>query len=276
MTIELKESSETRLTFATDPTLKLIGLIASAIALLPFLYWGLFISPVYSSLECERNNTGQIDCMLVEKKAIALKSDKTAIKNVKDVDGILRGLLNNKQIVIKANPELSSFSFLQGRKKYYYPSTANTLVFSNLKSGFNFFQQRIQLKDFLRGKIDTDKIKVDLKLGWLASLSILSGYVLIISAWLSVDFQKIYYFDGQNKTLTILLRRIILNDISKTYSFDRLQEVRCDRDESEHIPVVKIIIKFSPDYDYPIADFTDLEEGKEKFQMINNFLNKYK
>ena len=98
---------------------------------------------------------------------------------------------------------------------------------------------------------------------------------MVFSIIISSLFQSTYDFDGQNKTLTILLKRIILNDISKTYSFDRLEQVRCNRDDSGRIPVGKIIIKFSPDYDYPIAEFADLEEGEEKFQMINNFINKY-
>ena len=131
MTLKLIENSESRLTFTTDSTTRIVGLLALAIALLPFLYWGLFISPVYSSLECERNNTGQIDCMLVEKKAIAFKSDKTDIKNVKDVDGIFLGLLNNKQIVIKASPKPSRFNLFRYQEKYYYPSTANTLIYLN-------------------------------------------------------------------------------------------------------------------------------------------------
>lgn len=66
-----------------------------------------------------------------------------------------------------------------------------------------------------------------------------------------------------------------MDDITRAY-FDRLEEIRFDRDESEDIPVGKIIIQFHPDYDYPIADFTDLEEGEEKFKIINDFINKYK
>ena len=275
MTIELKESSESRLIFVTDPILKLIGLIVSAIALSSFLYWGLFITPVYSSLRCERTNT-QINCLLIERKAIALKSDKTEIKNVKDVDGILRGLLNNKQIVIKASPERSRFSLLGDRQKYYYPSTANTLIFSNLKSGFDHYKQRSQLKNFVRGKTNNDTLKLNLKLGWFSSFLIISGYILIISAWLSTDFQKIYYFDAESKTLTVSRKRIIfLDDVSK-YSFDTIKEVILKRDDSGNISVGTIVIKFSPDYNYPIADFADLEEAKEKFQMIDDFINKYK
>ena len=274
MTLKLIENSESRLTFVTDPTAKIIGLLAFAIVLLPFLYWGLFISPVYSSLRCQRTNTG-IDCMLVERKAIALKSDKTDIKNVKDVDGILLGLLNNKQIVIKASPERSHFSLLGYQRKYYYPSTANTLIYLNPYSGTNLFKQRIQLNNFVRGKTDSDNIKVDLKLGRLPVLCILVFTSFVFSIIISSPFQSTYDFDGQNKTLTILLKRIILNDITRTYSFDKL-EVRFDCDNSGRIPVATIVLKFNPDYDYPIADFTDLEEGEDNFQMINNFVNKYK
>ena len=121
MTLKLIENSESRLTFVTDSTARIVGLLAFAIVLLPFLYWGLFISSVSSSLKCERANTGQINCLLVERKAIALKSDKTDMKNVKDVDGILLGLLNNKQIVIKASSEPSSFSLLGYQKNIITP-----------------------------------------------------------------------------------------------------------------------------------------------------------
>ena len=275
MTLKFIENSEYKLTFVTEPTAKLIGLLAFAIVLLPFLYWGLFISPVYSSLQCERTNA-EINCMLVEKKAIALKSDRTEIKNVKDVDGILRGLLNNKQIVIKASPERSRFNLLGYQKKYYYPSTVNTLIYLNPYSGTNLFEQRIQLNNFVYKKTNSDNIRVTLELDWFVVLCILVFASLAFSIIISSPFQSTYDFDGQNKTLTILLKRIILNDISKTYSFDRLEEIRFDRDESEDIPVGKIIIQFHPDYDYPIADFTDLEEGEEKFKRINDFINKYK
>ena len=275
MTLKFIENSESRLTFVTEPTAKLIGLLAFAIVLLPFLYWGLFISPVYSSLQCERTNTG-IDCLLVERKAIALKLDKTDIKNVIDVDGILLGLLNNKQIVIKASPEPSRFSLLGYQKKYYYPSTVNTLIYLNPYSGTNLFEQRIQLNNFVHGKTNSDNIRVTLELDWFVVLCILVFASFAFSIIISSPFQSTYYFDGQNKTLTILLKRIILDDITRTYSFDRLQEIKFDRDESGDIPVGKIIIKFNPDYDYPIADFTDLEEGEEKFKIINDFINKYK
>ncbi|MEM7596022.1 MAG: hypothetical protein AAF383_31720 [Cyanobacteria bacterium P01_A01_bin.83] len=255
---------------------KLIGILISIIILLPFLYWSFFISPVYSSLECERNNTGQVSCLLVERSAIALKPDKTEIKNVQDVDGILRGLLNNKQMVIKANPDSSSFRMIGYQKKYYYPSIANTLIYLNFKSGFNLFKQKIQVSNFVRGKTDFDSIKVDLKLGWITLLFILSLHFLFLIILLNSPFKTTYDFDGEQKSLTISVKRILLKDISKTYAFDRLKQVRFDIDDSEKIATGTIILQFDPDYDYPVAEFADLKRGTEAFIIIKDFIDKYR
>ena len=241
----------------------------------PFIYWDLFISPVYSSLECERNDSGQVDCLLTERKAISLKSDQTEIKNVRDVDGILRGLLNNKQMVIKANPEPSSFRLLGYQKKYYYPSTANTLIYSNFNSGFALFKQRTLVGNFVRGKTDLDNIKVELKLGLFTPLFTLFLDFLLIGILLNYPFKNTYDFDRENKTVTISAKRIILNDITKIYSFNEIKEIRFDRDDLEKVDTGTIVLQFVPDYDYPVAEFADLEYGTEVFETIKNFINEF-
>ncbi|MEM8720546.1 MAG: hypothetical protein AAGE84_14785 [Cyanobacteria bacterium P01_G01_bin.39] len=273
--IKFLRNSETRLNFVVYATSKLIGLLVFIIILLPFLYWSLFISPVYSSLECERNNAGQVNCLLAERSAIALQADKSYIKNVRDVDGILRGLLNNKQVVIKANPDPSSFSLIGYQKKYYYPSTANTLIYLNSNSGFDLFKQRTQVSNFVRGKTDLDSIKVDLKLGWITPLFILFLHLLFFSILLNSPFKTTYDFDGDKKTLTIIVKRIVLKDIIKIYSFNKLKQVRLERDDSEKITTETIILQFDPDYDYPVTEFADLKRGAEAFKIIQDFIDNY-
>ena len=231
--IKFQDNSEKKLSFAVYPLSKLVGFLIFIIILLPFIYWSLFISPVYSSLRCGRNAVGQVDCLLVERNAIALKSEKTEIKNVKDVDGVLRGLLNNKQIIIKANPEPSSFRLIGNWEKYYYPSTANTIIYFNLKSGFDHFNQRIRLSNFVRDKTDLNKIEVELKLGLITPLFILSFGFIFLGIVLNFPFKNTYDFDGEKKTLTISVKRIIFDDITKFYSLDKIEQVRFDRNDSE-------------------------------------------
>ncbi|MEL6579773.1 MAG: hypothetical protein AAFQ14_08475 [Cyanobacteria bacterium J06621_12] len=213
--------------------------------------------------------------MLVEKKAIALKSEKTEIKNVRDVDGVLRGLLNNKQMAIGANPEPASFRLIGYQKKYYYPSTANTLIYLNLKSGFDLFSQRIKISNFVRDKTNLECIKVELKLDWLTLLFILFLNFLFLSIVLNSPFKTTYDFEGENKTLTISVKRLLLNDITKIYSLDKIKQARFDRDNSETIATGTIVMQFTPDYDYPVAEFADLEQGIEYFEAIQDFIHKY-
>jgi len=271
--IKFKENSDKRLYFIVYPLPRLVGVLALIVVLLPFIYWGLFISPIYSSLECE-NNTGQVNCLLVERKAIAFKPDKTKIENVRDVDGIIRGLLNNKQIVIKANPEQSSFRLIGYQKKYYYPSTANTLINMNFKSGFTLFEQRTQIVDFIQGKTNLDNIKVELKLSLITLIFTLFPNFLFISILLNSPFKNTYNLDRENKTVTISAKRIILDDITKIYSLNEIEQVRFDRDDSEKIAVGTIVLQFAPDLDYPVAEFADLEYGTEVFEIIRKFIDK--
>jgi len=246
--IKFLENSDKKLSFAVYPVSRIVGWLAFIIILLPFIYWGLFISPVYSSLECQRTNK-EVNCLLTERKAIALKSQETEIEDVRDIDGIWRGLLNNKQIVIRANSKLSLLSSLGYRQKYYYPSTANTLIYLNFQSGFDLFEQRSEIGNFVRGKTNADKIKVDLKLGWFTLLFIMFLSFLFLSILLNLTISNQYDFDGENKILKLLSKRIILNDLTQTYSFEEIDGIVYNRNESEKVTTGTIVIKLSSGYD---------------------------
>ncbi len=271
------ENQATKLKFISYPFTRLIYYLIILVILSPFLWWNVCLTSVYSSLSCYKTNTSQIDCLLQERSLLNLSLRHTEIKNLKKVDRYIFGLSNNKQITLRANPDSSSFKIIGYQKKYYYPSKSFTLFSLNPKFGFKMFQQNSQLIKFIKGELDQQSITIQQRVGWFLLFAIvpLFSIVLGIVRWILTCYLKtVYEFDGTKRKLVLSARKILGTSIERVYSFDRIEQVFVDR---KNLDVGgRIILKFAPEDDYPIDEFFDSEYGEKNYQIIHEFIQRYK
>ena len=83
-----------------------------------------------------------------------------------------------------------------------------------------------------------------------------------------------YEINLQNQTLTIWCKRIFLEDITKEYKLDRIKRVRLDKNYQVKPNIRRIILEFEPDYDYPIDEFFNADEGRSKLSGDRQFSRK--
>ena len=271
------ENEATKLKFVSYPLTKLISYLIVLVILSPFLWWTVFLTPVYSSLSCDRMNTNQIDCLLREKSLLNLPLLNTEIKNLKKIDRYIFGLSNGKQITLRANPDSSSFKLIGYQEKYHYPSKSFTLFMLNPKIGFKMFRQNSQLIKFVKGELKQQSITVQQQVGWFILFAIvpLFSMVLGIVIWiLTYPFKTIYEFDGTNRKLILSGKTVLGFNIERVYSFDRIEKVFIDKKDLD--VGGRIMLQFIPEYNYPIEKFLDSEYGEKNYQIINEFINRYK
>lgn len=274
--IEFIDSEATKLKFISRPLTKLISYFITLIVITPFIWWIVFLTPVSSSLSCYKVNSSQIDCLLQEKSLLNLSILHTEIKNLKKVDRFIFGLSNAKQMSLRANPDASSFRIIRYQKKYHYPSKSFTLFTLNPKFGFKMFQQNSQLVKFIKGKLELQSITVQQQIGWFILFAIVPLFSLLLGIvrWiLTYPIKTVYEFDGVNQKLAISAKRF-LGTIERVYSFDRIEQVFIDK--SNYDKGGKIILKFIPEYDYPIEELLDSEYGDKNYQIIHEFIEQYK
>ena len=270
------ENEATKLKFISRPLTKLISYSIILVIVSPFVWWTVFLTPVYSSLSCDRLNTDRIDCFLREKSLLNLPLLNTEIKNLKNVDRSIFDLGNGKQITLRANPDSSSFKIFGDREKYYYPSKSLTLFTLNPKFGFKMFQQRSQLAKFIKGELKQQSITVSQQIGWFILFAVPVFCTPLVTAnWLLTrPFKTVYEFDGTNRKLIVSVKRILGTDIERVYGFDRIDRVFIDKKNLDMGG--RIMLQFIPEYNYPIEEFLDSEYGERNYKIIDEFIKRYK
>ena len=270
------ENEATKLKFVSYPLTKLISYLIILVIVSPFVWWTVCLTPVYSSLSCDRINTNRIDCLLREKSLLNLPLLSTEIKNLKEVDRYIFGLSNNKQITLRANPNLTSFKIIGDREKYYYPSKSFTLLTLNPKFGFKIFRQKSQLAKFIKSELKQQSITVQQQVGWFILFAVPVFCIpLAIARWLlTYPLKTIYEFDGTDRELILSGKTILGSNIERVYSFDRIERVFIDKKNLDMGG--RIILQFIPEYNYPIEEFLDSEYGERNYQIIDEFIKRYK
>lgn len=270
------ENEATKLKFVSYPLTKLISYLIILVIVSPFVCWTVCLTPVYSSLSCNRMNTNQIDCLLREKSLLNLPLLNTEIKNLKKVDRYIFGLSNVKQITLRANSDSSSFNIFGYQEKYHYPSKSFTLFTLNPKFGFKMFRQNSQLIKFVKGELKQQSITVQQQVGWFILFAVpLFCIPLVVARWLlTYPFKTIYEFDGTNQKLILSGKTVLGSNIERVYSFDRIERVFIDKKDLD--VGGRIILQFIPEYNYPIEEFLDPEYGEKNYQIIQEFIERYK
>ncbi|MDJ0647232.1 MAG: hypothetical protein QNJ60_00865 [Xenococcaceae cyanobacterium MO_188.B19] len=75
---------------------------------------------------------------------------------------------------------------------------------------------------------------------------------------------------------TDLLLLDFVRTIVKHYDFDRINQIKLDKDKTKNIVNGTIILQFNPDYDYVVDEFRDFEHGEQNFKIIQDFFKKHK
>ena len=243
MMIKFIENETTKLKFVSYPLPKLISYLVTLVVISPFIWWIVFLTPVSSSLSCNKTNTNHIDCLLQEKSLLNLSILHTEIKNLKKVDRFILGLSLSKQMTLRANPDASAFRIIGYQKKYHYPSKSFTLFSLNPKFGFKMFRQNSQLVKFIKGELERQSITVQQQIGWFVLFLVpLLSLPLGIVIWiLTYPIKTVYEFDGANQKLAVSAKGV-LRTIEQVYSFDRIEQVFLD--ESNYDEGGRLILKF--------------------------------
>lgn len=272
--IKFVEDEETRLKFITYPYTKLISYVVLLIVLLPFTYWMIFVTPVYSSLSCQKNNSAYINCLLQEKSLLNFSLLNVDINHLKKLDRYIFGLSNSKQITLITTS--GSANLFASQKKYSYPSKSFTLLTLNPKFGFQLLNQRRQLAKFIRGQLPQQSLKLQVQLGWFVIfLTPDIAMVIVLIRWiLTFSLETIYEFDGTKRELTISVRSILGGNEEKTYSFDRINQVAIDKNDLDLGG--RIILQLIPEYNYLVEEYLDAQYGEANWQKIYQFIERYK
>ena len=270
------ENEATKLKFVSYPLTKLISYLIILAIVSPFVWWTVCLTPVYSSLSCDRINNNRIDCLLREKSLLNLPLLSTEIKNLKKVNRYIFGLSNAKQITLRANPDLTPFKIFGYREQYYYPSKSFTLLTLNPRFGFKMFQQRSQIAKFIKGELKQQSITVQQQVGWFILFTVpLFCLPLAIARWLLTYPLKSYIvFKGTEQKLILSGKTILGSNIERLYSFDRIERVFIDKNNLDMGG--RIILQFIPEYNYPIEEFLDSEYGERNYKIIDEFIKRYK
>lgn len=77
-------------------------------------------------------------------------------------------------------------------------------------------------------------------------------------------------------SMLVFQNKILEPNVTKEYSFERINQIRLDENtSSKNIINGYIILQFNPNYDYPIDEFIDFEYGRQNFQIIQEFIVRY-
>ena len=283
--IRFIENSETKMKFVSYPITSSISYLVILLLFIPLLYWFLYSSPINSSLTCQRDFLDRIDCHLQEKSILNSHLTQLDIKNVKKVVRHSFGP-RDFRIKLKANPNPPYFDINRFQKSYFYPSNPFSLIFLhnfNPLNWFTSFNQANQLDSFIRGKLHQQVLSLEqiikgidlIFIGLFIGLP--SLFIFGIFFWLfTAPIVSVYEINSKKQNLTILCKRIFFKNIEKEYKLARIKQFKLDKDYKVNFNSGRIILEFDPDYDYPIDEFFNAEEGKANFQIIKNFLEKNK
>lgn len=283
--IKFIEISETKLKFVSYPNLKVISYFLCLAFLIPWLIWSLCFSSINSSLTCQKTFFNHVDCLLQESSLLNQHLTQTTIKNIKKSYKPL--FRRSSVIALKANPNFPYFKIIEFQKIYYYPSSSFALVNFKYILPQNWFQPSQQINtinQFIRDKPQNKSLVVEQSVNWIELLIFgfftifipLSLILGIIKWFLTMSVKTIYEFDGIEKTLSVIQNKILEPNITKEYGFDRINQIILDKDNSKNIINGYLILQFNPDYDYPFDEFIDVEYGQENFQIIQEFIARYK
>ena len=283
--IKFIENSKTKLKFVSYTTSSFIVYLAILSLFIPLIYWCLYLSPISSSLTCKITFLNRVDCRLEEKSILNSHLTQVDIINVKKI-AKHSFISRDFRIRLKANTSPLYFDINRFQKTYFYPSNPFSLIFFrnfNPLNWFERFNQVNQLDDFIKGKLNQQFLPLEqtikgfdfLLVGLFIGILLLFIYDILF--WfLTVPFVSIYEINSQKQTLTILCKRIFLDNIKREYKLDRIKQLKFDNDYKVNFNSGRIILEFDPDYDYPIDHFFNAEQGKTNFQIIKDFLEKNK
>lgn len=283
--IKFIENSEIKLEFASYPISSFIAYLVTLLLFIPLFSWCLYLSPISSSLTCKITFLNRVDCRLQEKSILNSHLTQVDIINVRKIVKY-SFLTRDSRIRIKANPKPPYFDINRFQKTYFYPSNPFSLIFLrnfNPLNWFNQFNQVNQLDNFIQGKLNQQFLSLEktikgidfLLIGLFFGLPLL--FIYDVFFWLfTTPVISIYEINSKKQTLTILCKRIFLNDINREYKLDRIKQLKLDNDYKVNFNSGRIILEFDSDYDYPIDHFFNAEKGKTNFQIIKDFLDKNK
>ena len=283
--IKFIENSETKLKFAVYPVVSLFSYLLILLLFIPLLYWCLYFSPIYASLTCKRAFLNRIDCQLEETSILNSHLTQIDIYNVKKTGRHIFGD-RDVRMIIKANPSPPYFHVNLFQTTYFYPSNPFSLVLLrnfNPLNGFNSINEAAKLDNFIRGELHQPTLFLEQKIKGADFLTV--GFFLFIPSlftctipiWLLTDFiPDRYEIDLKEKTLSILRQRLLRKNIERKYQLDKIEQIRLDTNHQANFTIGRIILKFDPDYDYPLDEFFNTEKGLSNFQIIKSFLERSK
>ncbi|ELS02904.1 hypothetical protein Xen7305DRAFT_00026220 [Xenococcus sp. PCC 7305] len=283
--IKFIKISEANLKFTSYPNLKLVSDFLCLVFLITWLIWCVYFSYIDSSLICHKTTFNHVDCVLQESSLINHHLTQTSINNLRKANKSL--FSKSSVIALQTNPNFPYFKIIGFQKTYYYPSSSFALVNFKYILPQNWFkpsQQLAKINQFIKGELKNKFLAVERSLNWI-ELLILGFFTLfiplllifsIIKGVVTMPMKTIYEFDGINKTLLVSQSKIFKPNIIKEYGFDQINQIRLETDDSKNIINGYIILQFNPDYDYPIGEFINVEYGQQKFQIIQEFITRYK
>lgn len=283
--IKFIESSETKLKFTSYPFTTLFScLLVLSISTLIIVYFA-YLSPIESTLYCQKNWLNRIDCLLQEKSLLNPKLTKIDIINLKQVVKHPSFSSRDARIKLKANPQPFSFNPIGFQKNYFFPSNPFSLVLFRYFNPLNWFEAASQIDtidSFIKGKLNQKDLSIENSFHWIdvifPGLPIFAFIIVPINIirdfCFTFPFKSIYEFNKQTKCLTIKQRKI-LRQIEIQYRFDRIKQVRLDTEYKANFNRGRIILEFNPSHEYPIDEFANVELGTKNFQLIKSFLEAY-
>ena len=279
--IKFLKNSDKKLKFVACSVTDFLAYFIGFLLFVPFLYWCLYLSPIYSSLTCQRTFLARINCQLQEKSILNSYLREIDIKNVKKVGAHFPGSKDSR-IIIKANPHPPYLHINRFQKTYFYPSNPFSLVLFRNFNPLNWFgspNQNRQLDNFIRGKLNQPVLQLELTIRGAdyIFIGILLLFFFGVFYWfITASIVSSYEIDSQKQTITISLQRLFLKNIKREDRLDRIKQIKLDTDYKINFSIGRIILELEPDCDYPIDEFFNAKEGKTNFQIIKSFLEQSK
>ncbi len=251
--------------------------------MIPCLIWSLWFSAISSSLTCHKTTLNFVDCQLHESSILNRHLTETSIKNLREASK--PWFRKSSVIALKANPNFPYFKIIGFQKTYFYPSSSFALVnFKNIipQNWFEPYKQINKLNHFIHNHSNEPSLSLEMKLN-LIELLFWGFSFIFIPLGFGLDMIKCFFnipietiFDGIKKIFTVSQNKIFGKNIIKEYDFERINKIRLDEDKSKYIINGYIILQLNPDYDYLIDEFIDFEYGEQNFQIIQEFIDRYK
>ena len=283
--IKFIENSETQLKFVSYPIISFASCLILLFILIPFIYWCLYLSPIYSSLTCQKGFLNRVDCQLLEKSILNSHLTQINISNIKKTGKHFFGS-RDARIIIKANPNPPYFYINMFQKTYFYPNNPFSLVLFRNFNPFNWFNssnQEKQLNNFIQRKSHQSVLILELKVKGVDYLFVgfpIGMFLLFICNlfywFIAGSILYCYEIDLNKKIMKIVDKRIFLKDIRKEYKLNQIGQVKLDKTHKGNLNSRRIILELEPDYDYTIDEFFDIEQGEKSFQIIKSFIEKSK